>query len=170
MLVRTVVYAIGIVISFLLQTSVFSFLKLADTVPNVMLAFVVCISMMRGSKEGMSVGFFCGLLIDIFYGTGLGKYALLYVIIGYINGYFYRLYYQYDIVLPLLVLFVNSLIYDLAIYVFFFLIRKRLGFLSLLKSIMIPEILYTAIIAIAVYWLLSLILSKLDEYEERRIL
>ncbi|HIT61627.1 MAG TPA: rod shape-determining protein MreD [Candidatus Fimousia stercorigallinarum] len=78
MLLRGIFYTFAIIISFLLQTSVFSFLKLADTAPNVMLALVVCIAMMRGRKEGLIVGFFCGLLIDLFYGTTMGQYALLF--------------------------------------------------------------------------------------------
>ena len=167
MLLRGIFYAIAVVLSFLLQTSVFEFLKLADTTPNVMLALVVCIALMRGQKEGLVVGFFCGLLIDIFYGTMLGQYALLYVMIGYVNGYFHRLYFENDIILPLAVLVGNSLIYDILIYVLFFLLRGRLGFVYFLRSIIIPEAIYTAIISLVVYWILYRILGKITEFEER---
>lgn len=39
----------------------------------------VSFGFMRGKKEGMFVGFFCGLLIDIFYGSMIGFYALIYM-------------------------------------------------------------------------------------------
>ncbi|MDO4941856.1 MAG: rod shape-determining protein MreD [Lachnospiraceae bacterium] len=167
MLVRGLFYTIAIIISFLLQTSVFSFLKLAGTAPNVMLAFVVCIAMIRGRKEGTVVGFFCGLLVDLFYGTTLGPYALLYVAIGYVNGYFHKLYFQDDFMLPLAVLIGNSLIYDILVYIFFFLLRGRFGFFYFLWSIIIPEAIYTAIVAFCVYVVLLPILIRIEAYEER---
>ncbi|MDO4169186.1 MAG: rod shape-determining protein MreD [Lachnospiraceae bacterium] len=170
MLVRGIFYAISIVLSFLLQTSVFDFLKLADTAPNVMIAFVVCIALMRGQKEAVIVGFFCGLLVDIFYGNLLGQYALLYVLIGYVNGFFNKLYFQDDFMLPLAVLAGNSLVYDILIYIFFFLLRGRLGFFYFLRSIIIPEAIYTAIVAVAVYRLLLPIMSWLESYEERGVI
>ena len=34
------------------------------------------------------VGFFSGLMIDLFYGSLFGFYALLYMYIGYLNGVF----------------------------------------------------------------------------------
>ena len=52
---------------------------------------------MRGPKEGMFLGFFSGLLIDIQFGTMLGFYALLYLIVGYINGMFQKMYYDDNI-------------------------------------------------------------------------
>lgn len=170
MLVRGIFYAISIVLSFLLQTSVFDFLKLADTAPNVMIAFVVCIALMRGQKEAVIVGFFCGLLVDIFYGNLLGQYALLYVLIGYVNRFFNKLYFQDDFMLPLAVLAGNSLVYDILIYIFFFLLRGRLGFFYFLRSIIIPEAIYTAIVAVAVYRLLLPIMSWLESYEERGVI
>lgn len=167
MIVRGIVYIIAIIISFLLQTSVFSFLKLAGTAPNVMLALVVSIAMMRGQKDGVIVGFFCGLLLDVFYGTMLGQYALLYVAIGYINGFFNRMYFQDDFLFPLAVLLGNSFLYDILVYIFFFLMRGRMGFLYFLKSIIIPEAIYTAIIAALVYRILLPILGKIKAFEER---
>lgn len=169
MLVRGIFYAVAIIISFLLQTSVFDFLKLADTAPNVMVAFVVCIALMRGQKEAVGVGFFCGLLIDLFYGNVLGQYALLYVLIGYVNGFFNKLYFQDDFMLPLAVLAGNSFVYDILIYIFFFLLRGRLGFFYFLRSIIIPEAIYTAIVAVAVYRLLLPILAWIESYEERGV-
>lgn len=167
MLLRGIFYTFAIIISFLLQTSVFSFLKLADTAPNVMLALVVCIAMMRGRKEGLIIGFFCGLLIDLFYGTTMGQYALLYVVIGYVNGYFHKLYFRDDFMLPLAVLLGNSLIYDILVYIFFFLLRGRLGFFYFLWSIIIPEAVYTAIVAFCVYGILLPILARIEAHEER---
>ena len=58
---------------------------------------------MRGRKTGMFVGLFSGILMDTFFGFGglLGLYALIYMLIGYINGLFKRLFYDEDSKPPL---------------------------------------------------------------------
>lgn len=170
MFVRGIVYTIIIIISFLLQTSVFEFLKLADTTPNFLLIFVVSVALMRGRKEAVPVGFFCGLLLDIFYGNLLGQYALLYVVIGYINGFFHRLYFEDDFLLPLVVLAGNALTYDLLIYFFFFFTRGRLGFFYFLGHLIIPEAVYTAILAVVIYRILLPVFGKIDKYEKRSVI
>ena len=114
--------------------------------------------------------FCCGLLIDIFYGNVLGQCGLLYAIIGYVNGFFHRLYFEDDFMLPLVVLAGNAFVYDLLIYFFFFLLRGRLGFWYFLGSIIIPEALYTAIVALVVYRILLPILGKLAEREKRGVI
>ncbi len=170
MWLRWIIYAVSILISFLLQTSVFEFLKLADTVPNVMLTLVVCIALMRGRKEGLLTGFFCGLLIDLFYGDVLGWYALLYTGIGYINGYFNHRYFQDDVILPLAVLGGNALVYDILVYIFFFLLRGRLGFFYFLIHIILPDAIYTAIFAIVMYYIMMHLLGWLADFEEKGVL
>ena len=64
---RTIVTALTVVACFLLQTSVFEFFKLADISPNLLIVLVSSVAVMRGQKEGMLVGFFSGLMLDIFY-------------------------------------------------------------------------------------------------------
>ena len=59
---------------------------------------------MRGKKEGMYIGFACGLLLDIFGSGILGFYALLYMYIGYINGCFRKMFYPEDLKLPMLLI------------------------------------------------------------------
>ena len=170
MWLRVIIYAISIVVSFLLQTSVFEFLKLADTVPNVMLTLVVCIALMRGRKEGLLVGFFCGLLIDLMYGDALGWYALLYTGIGYVNGYFNHMYYQDEVFLPLAVLAGNAFLYDVLVYIFFFLLRGRMGFFYFLIHIIIPDAIYTAIFAVATYYIMLHIMDRLEAFEQKGVL
>ena len=64
---RILFYVISVLVCFLLQTSVFEFLKLADVMPNILLILTVTIAFIRGKKAGIVVGFVCGLLIDIFF-------------------------------------------------------------------------------------------------------
>lgn len=49
---RILFYVISVLVCFLLQTSVFEFLKLADVMPNILLILTVTIAFIRGKKAG----------------------------------------------------------------------------------------------------------------------
>ena len=65
---RKVVVTVIIMICFLLQTTVFQALSFASISPNLLIVAVSSFGFMRGKKEGMFIGFFSGLLIDLFFG------------------------------------------------------------------------------------------------------
>ena len=94
---RCITIGIIIVICFLLQCTVFHYIELAGVVPNLLLIVTMSFGLMRGRREGLLVGFFSGLLIDIFFGSVLGPYAFIYMTLGYGNGFFHRIYYVEDV-------------------------------------------------------------------------
>ena len=69
---RKIVLAITIIACFLLQCTVFKALSIASISPNLLIVVVASFGFMRGKKEGMFVGFFAGLLLDIMFGTVIG--------------------------------------------------------------------------------------------------
>lgn len=116
----------------------------------------------------MYIGFFCGLLMDIFCGFYLGVYALLYMYIGYVNGYFQKRFYPEDIKLPMLLISASNLIASLFTYVCMFFFRGRFDIVYYLKAIIIPELVYTMVITIFLYIILLKVNQKLEAYEKRR--
>ena len=116
----------------------------------------------------MYIGFFSGLLIDIFCGFYLGIYALLYMYVGYLTGLFQKRFYPEDIKLPLLIISASDLISNLIIYVILFLTRSRYDFGYYFGNVIVPELVYTTIITIFLYLLLLKINQKLEAYEKRR--
>ena len=162
---RKIVLAVLILVTFLLQTTVFQFLSIASVAPNLLLILTASFGLMRGKKEGLWVGFFCGLAIDLFYGNLFGFYALLYMYMGYMSGFFYKVFYDEDIRVPMVLIAVSDLVYSLLVYVLHFLLRLRLDFLAYLEHIILPEMIYTMILSLVVYRLLYWINRKLTEYE-----
>ena len=69
---RKIIEALLIIVCFILQCTVFQTLSLAGIVPNLLLIVTSSLGFMRGEKEGMAVGFFSGLLTDIFFGQLFG--------------------------------------------------------------------------------------------------
>ena len=111
--------------------------------------------------------FFCGLLIDIFYGyeNVVGFYALLYMYIGFFNGFLYKVFYDEDIKVPMLLVGVSDLAYGLVVYGIQFLLRGRLDVFVYLYRIIIPEMVYTVLITVIFYRILFWLNRKLTETE-----
>lgn len=169
MIYRVICLFLIVVVNFILQTTVFQGLSFAGIVPNLMIILVSSFGFMRGKKEGMFLGFFCGLLIDIFFGFYLGAYALLFMYVGFINGMFQKHFYPDDLKLPLLMIGLSDLSQNLVIYFIGFLFRSRYSFLYYLRAIILPEFVYTMIIAIFLYPLFLWINQKMDKIQTRRV-
>ena len=164
---RKIITGIFIVIAFLLQTTVFDRLTFADIRPNLMIIVVASFGFMRGQKEGMAVGFICGLLADLFWGNLIGFYTLLYIIIGYLNGTFHRLFYDDDIKLPLALIGASDLLFSLAVYICLFMLQGEFIFSYFLGHVMLPELVYTILITLVLYQVILHVNRKLEAEEQR---
>ena len=156
-----------ILFSFILQTTVFQTLSFGGISPNLLIIVTASYGFMFGKKYGMVVGFICGLLMDIFYGSVLGFYALIYLYIGAGNGIFNNIFYQDDIKLPLALISASDLIYSFVCYVLLFLLSGRFHFLFYLKDIILPEIVYTIFVTVFLYPCILLLNKTLEDTEKR---
>lgn len=163
---RKIVIALMIIVCFLLQSTLFQSLSLASISPNLLIILTSAYGFMKGKKEGMAVGFFCGLLEDIFFGRLLGMHALIYMYIGYANGYFNQIFYGEDLKLPMALISASELAYGLGTYLIMFLMRSRFDFFYYLKRIILPELLYTIIVTLFVYRIIYMIDQKLEKKKD----
>ena len=67
----------------------------------------------RKKKKWLWTGFFCGFLVDMFYGSVFGFYALIYMYIGFLSGYAHRICYDDDIKVPVMLAGIGDLLYGL---------------------------------------------------------
>lgn len=162
---RRFIIFILIWILFILQSTIFQILQIANTSPNLLLIMTVAIGFMQGKKEGLFTGFICGLLIDLFYGNVFGFYALIYMYVGYGSGHFCDVYFEEDIRMPLILVAFADFFFGLAVYVMRFLFRGRTNFIGYLGKVIMPEIVYTVILTIILYKLIYLINHKLSARE-----
>jgi rod shape-determining protein MreD len=121
---------------------------------------------MRGKIEGMLVGFFSGLLFGVFFGN-LVFYAIIYMYVGYVNGFFKRIYYPEDLRLPLILIASSDFLLNLVTYILFFLMRGRLNFGYYFFHIMIPALVYTVFITVFLYFVILHINRNLEKAEKR---
>lgn len=157
-----------IIISFVLQTTVFQWISFGGIVPNILIILTSTYGFMNGDKIGILVGFFCGLLCDIVFGTFLGFNAILYMYIGFFNEKFHQVFYPDDIKLPIILFIVSDLLYNFTFYTLMFLLRGRFEFSYYLFKIIMPEMIYSMLVALLFYPLLLFIHKKLDKQEYKK--
>ena len=150
---RFIITVILILFCFLMQCTVFHSLAFGGIVPNLIIVLTASFGFMRGEKTGLLIGFFCGLLVDMY--------------IGYMNGKFSAVFYPHDIKLPIILILGSDLFYGLISYVILFLLRSRFDFRYYFAHIILPEIVYTIVVTIFLYPLILGINTWLERGELR---
>lgn len=164
---RFLVSVLLIIICFLLQTTVFQWIDLGGIVPNLMIILTASFGFMRGERTGLLFGFFCGLIIDIFFANVLGLNAMIYMYIGYTNGKFNRVFFPEEIKLPLFLILLSDLAYGLLYYFVLFLMRGRFQLGYYFIHIILPEMVYTIFITLLLYPLILWLNRKIEDSEKR---
>ena len=167
-MLRKFIVTIFILVCFILQCSVFGSLAFAGIIPNLMIVLTSSFGFMRGEKEGLIIGFFSGLLSDVYFGSFLGFYALLLMYIGFLNGKFCKIFYPEDIKLPMALIVTSDLSYGIICYILMFMLRGRLDFSYYFTHVILPEALYTIVITLFLYPLVLKVNEKLEAHERRR--
>ena len=164
---RFLVSVFLIILCFLLQTTVFHWMSFGGIVPNLMIVLTASFGFMRGERTGLLYGFFCGLLIDIFFANVLGLNAMIYMYIGYANGKFNRIFFPDEIKLPLILILFSDLAYGFLYYLTLFLLRGRFQLNYYFLHIILPEMVYTILTTLLLYPLILWLNKKLEKSEKR---
>lgn len=162
---RKITVLLLIFFCFILQSTLFRQFAVASIVPNLLLILTVSFGFIRGKREGMWIGFLCGLFMDLSMGELIGVNALIYTCVGYANGFFYHIFYDDDVRMPIFFVAVSDLVYGIATYAMLFLLRGRIEFFYYLRRIIIPEVLYTLVMTILLYKLVYRINRWLEKAE-----
>lgn len=150
-MVRLIVTLIELILCFLLQTSLFSFMRISGVVPNCLLILVITVAYTRGQISAMVTGFFAGILLDLCFADTVGFCAILYMVIAFLAGYAHKIYYKRDYFVPGALLFVGELLYSFMYYVLFFLLRGKLELHTYFIYTILPRMLYTVLVSLALY-------------------
>lgn len=143
-----------VIIAYLLQTTVFQHLQLANVVPNLLLVVVVSYAYLRGRTSGLLIGFLCGLILDMHGGTVVGLYAFILMSIGFVVGFCQKFYFTDSLLLPAILIVSSDFVYSIYYYVTEFLMRGRLHLGFYFLHVILPEMIYTVLIGIVLYRLI----------------
>ena len=153
---------IMVVLLYLLQTTIFNNIAIAGVKPNVILIPIVIVGYRYGRVQGMVLGFFTGLFIDLNESDYLGYYALFYLIIGYLVGFSSKLYSNDSTLVPLGLAGASDMVLNFLIYVTGFLLRNRLDLPYYMIRIILPELVYTMIVAALLYRVIDFVYLRID--------
>jgi len=163
---RVLTIGILIIVSFLVQYSLFSYHNAASYSPNLLLILTMSFGIMRGRKEGMLTGFACGFLCDVFFNSMLGPYMLLYMLIGYTNGFFHKNYLMEDLLLPVAIISVDEFIFELFVYISSFLLKGDTGFKMHLLHVILPQLMLTILATVVLYRVYLIINRRLKSKDK----
>lgn len=154
-----------LVIIFVLQSTVFQSIQIRGIVPNLMVITVVSFALLRGKTDGAIAGVILGLLQDIYFGSVVGFYAVIYLYIGYFTGILYNNFYKDSLLIPVGVFSAADFLLNLIVYFFTFLFRGKLQFATYLGMVIIPELIYTLFVGFLLYRMLYQINHVIERIE-----
>lgn len=166
LVIRVLTISLIILINFLLQSTLFQYLELGGIAPNLLIIVTVSFALTKGKIEGAIIGFVSGLFLDIFFGHALGFYALVYMYIGYLNGFVYQSFYRESLLIPTIMVIISDFCYSIIVYFFTYLFRAKTEFFNYFSSIIIPQIVYTTFITLFLYRIILFLNNKLEEMEK----
>lgn len=165
---RAIVNIILIILAFILEHSVFPFLPFLPVAPNLLLIIVFTIAFVYGEKEGLIYGLFAGLIMDFFYDGPFGFYTLVFIWIGFVNGFFTRYFHEDYIVLPITLCTLNELFYSIYLLALKYLTQGKFDFGFALKNLIMPEIMLTLIFTLILYRPILALNKRLKKVDEAR--
>lgn len=166
MIKKKVVVFIFIILALLMQTAIFRAIALADVVPNLLLVVVISYAYLRGRTSGLVIGFICGLMLDMIYGSVIGLYAFISMSIGFAVGFCQKVYFTDSMLLPTVLIATGDLIYCTYSYITEFLLRGRLHFWFYFVHRFLPQILYTTLVGLVLYRLIAWIEGRFSRSRE----
>ena len=150
-MVRLIVTLLELILCFLMQTSLFSFIRISGVVPNCLLILVIAVAYTKGQSSAMVTGFFAGMLLDLCFSETVGFCAILYMIVAFLAGYAHKIYYERDYFVPGALILSGELVYSFLYYVLFFLLRGKLELHTYFIYTILPRMLYTILVSLALY-------------------
>ena len=150
-MVRLIVTLLELIVCFLLQTSLFSFLRISGVVPNCLLILVITIAYTRGQIPAIVTGFFAGILLDLCFSETVGFCAVIYMVVAFLAGYAHKIYYERDYFVPGALVLAGELLYSFMYYVLFFLLRGKLELHTYFIYTILPRMLYTILVSLVLY-------------------
>lgn len=155
-----------LVAAFVLQYTVISRIDYIECGPNLLMVITVIYGYSRGKNAGMIIGFFAGLMADVFYCEVIGYNALMLVAIGFFSALWRKKYYSDTLTLPMVIIVISNLGYNLIYYFIWYVMRSEFYFAYSLEHVIIPNLLLTLVAGIILYKPILFLNTKLYMHYE----
>lgn len=165
---RLIIVSMIAILNIVFQSTIVQQMAIGGITINLLMISVVSYALIRGKLEGAIFGLAIGLLQDVYFGNVIGFYGLVYMYFGFFAGYLNKTLYRDNLLIPVTVISLSELIYNLFIYIITYLFRGRTDFLFYFRNIILPELIYTAVLAIFIYKLYLYVNQRLDRAARKK--
>lgn len=159
----TLLYIIGLVLLiYLFQLFIVDGRTLFGVKPNLILIFVIVVSLWYGLYSGILYGFVIGFVTDIIFGNNTGMFTITYTLIGMIIGYLHKNYTRDNKRSLVYVTLFSTAIFEILQYIqYIFITGIYSNIFYLIKQIIISSLLNIVI----VYIVYGLVYKIVDYFE-----
>jgi len=154
--------------AFLLQTSVFPFIPIFTTSPNLLLIIVFSMGFIYGQTTGILCGFYAGIMMDMFYEVPMGFFVLIFIYIGFINGLFTNYFYDDYLTLPVVLCVISELFYNAIVLFLRYLTTGAVNLGYSLVNIFLPELIFGVMITVLLYKVFLKANREMDIKQDKR--
>lgn len=144
---RWVVLAFLLVVSLVLETTLFYWLSILGVQPDLVLILVVFFALFSGSSGGAFFGFLGGLAQDALAGQYLGLNAISKLIVGYIVAQLERKVYKDYPLIPVMVVFTVSLASQTLVFLLLLPFTSQPTYLEIFPYVILPAAGYNSLVA-----------------------
>ena len=155
-----------VIIYFLLlfvEKNLLQLISIKNVTPDLILIFVIIISLRENRSKSTLVGFFSGLFQDVFTTYFFGLSALAKSIVGFWGVFFQRPQKKYNLssyaIAVSILVFVHEIIFGII-----YNLGTHFGFFKFLFQFVFPRTLYTVLFALIVYFIFKPMLWKSEEF------
>ncbi|MBP7176200.1 MAG: rod shape-determining protein MreD [Thermoclostridium sp.] len=149
----------------LVQSTLAGYVEILGIRPNLLIVAAISIALCRKDMESAFMGLLFGFGLDILIGHALGWYAILLFLacfgIGMVNPKLYK----ENVVILVFFVFFSTAAVELMYYFVNYFLRGYQDMVFVLTTLILPESLYNAVLAVPVYPLIARIYKKLDRFD-----
>ncbi|TYP57614.1 rod shape-determining protein MreD [Thermosediminibacter litoriperuensis] len=139
-----------VILLIIAQSTLGVLFKIGSVKPDFVLAFVLCMALIKGENSGAAYGLISGLIEDIVYGKFLGFSALVKLLTGYFVGYGTRDLFKGPVVFTMGFVFMGTLLYNLIFFLAALLLTPEYK-IGLFMPVVVYSALYNAVIGPVMY-------------------
>ena len=149
----------------ILQASAVPHLRIWGVFPDLPLLFVVCWGLLRGTRAGLIWGLIAGLFLDLLSGTPAGAATVALAAVGFVAGLAQRSAFRAQLVLPIAVTALSTVLYDLMLLLAMLLAGRAVLWIESLARIILPSAILNLLLLPAVYFLLRGLYRRFGQQE-----
>lgn len=140
-----------LVLAFLLQSVLGTYLSIGGVIPNILLVVVLAYGLLFGWQTGLAAGVLGGLLIDLNTGRFIGLHVLTLGLVGLVSGVVEEKVFKDNILLAPTAGFVASVVTQSVVWMTLWVFGWKFSAVETLRTTILPAALYDMVLAALVY-------------------